>query len=45
MLKDCETTRQRPRERIVETARDLFRRHGLRGVGVRRSPKLAGRTK
>lgn len=27
-------TRGSPRERIIETARDLFRKHGLRGVGV-----------
>jgi AcrR family transcriptional regulator len=26
--------RSAPRERIIETARDLFRKHGLRGVGV-----------
>ncbi len=24
----------RPRERIIKTARELFRRHGMRGVGV-----------
>ncbi len=45
MLKDCETTRQRPRERIVETARDLFRRHGLRGVGVETIAEAAGTNK
>ena len=24
----------RPRERIISTARDLFRKHGIRGIGV-----------
>jgi AcrR family transcriptional regulator len=27
-------SKSRPRDRIVETARDLFRRHGIKGVGV-----------
>jgi AcrR family transcriptional regulator len=27
-------TRSSPRERIIRSARDLFRKHGLRGVGV-----------
>jgi AcrR family transcriptional regulator len=34
MSKDCGMSRSAPRERIIESARDLFRKHGLRGVGV-----------
>ncbi|MEI2298489.1 TetR/AcrR family transcriptional regulator [Ensifer sp. MJa1] len=30
----CNKPRRSARERIVEAARDLFRRHGLRGAGV-----------
>lgn len=44
-LKSCDTLRQRPRDRIVETARDLFRRHGLRGVGVETIAEAAGTNK
>jgi AcrR family transcriptional regulator len=28
------STKSKPRERILETARKLFRRHGLKGIGV-----------
>ena len=34
MARGCEGSRPPPRERIIETARDLFRKHGFRGVGV-----------
>jgi AcrR family transcriptional regulator len=34
MSRGSEVSRPRPRERIIETARDLFRKHGFRGVGV-----------
>ena len=30
----CGVNPPRPRERIIATARDLFRRHGIRGIGV-----------
>ena len=38
-------SRTPPRERIVETARDLFRKHGLRGVGVDAIAEAAGTNK
>jgi AcrR family transcriptional regulator len=44
MLKRCDTVR-RPRDRIVDAARDLFRRHGLRGVGVETIAEAAGTNK
>lgn len=31
---DCGLAPLRPRERIIRTARDLFRKHGIRGIGV-----------
>ena len=34
MVKGCDAARPRPRDRIIGTARDLFRKHGLRGIGV-----------
>lgn len=34
MWKGSQESHLRPRERIIETARDLFRKHGFRGVGV-----------
>jgi AcrR family transcriptional regulator len=34
-----------PRERIIDTARDLFRKHGLRGVGVDAIAEAAGSNK
>jgi len=36
---------QKPRERIVETAQDLFHRHGIRGVGVDAIAEAAGTNK
>jgi AcrR family transcriptional regulator len=35
----------RPRERIVESAQDLFHRHGIRGVGVEAIAEAAGTNK
>src|ERR1700737_2679319 len=36
---------ERPRERIVATARDLFHRHGIRGIGVEAIAEAAGTNK
>ena len=35
----------RPRERILATARELFRRHGIRGIGVDTIAEAAGTNK
>jgi AcrR family transcriptional regulator len=35
----------RPRERILSTARELFRRHGIRGIGVDTIAEAAGTNK
>jgi len=35
----------KPRERIINTARDLFRKHGIRGVGVDAIAEAAGTNK
>jgi AcrR family transcriptional regulator len=35
----------KPRERIISTARDLFRKHGIRGIGVDAIADLAGTNK
>jgi AcrR family transcriptional regulator len=35
----------RPRERIIKTARELFRRHGMRGIGVDAIADQAGTNK
>ena len=35
----------KPRERIISTARDLFRKHGIRGVGVDAIAEAAGTNK
>lgn len=45
MSKGCEASRPRPRDRIIETARDLFRRYGLRGIGVDAIAEAAGTNK
>ena len=45
MTEDCIAPRLRPRERIVGTARDLFHRHGIRGVGVDAIAEAAGTNK
>lgn len=41
----CDVGLARPRERIIKTARDLFRRHGIRGVGVDAIAEQAGTNK
>jgi AcrR family transcriptional regulator len=33
-MEDCGVVGLRPRERIISIARDLFRKHGIRGIGV-----------
>jgi AcrR family transcriptional regulator len=33
-MKGCGVDLPKPRERIIATARDLFRKHGIRGIGV-----------
>ena len=33
-MKDCGVAPPKPRERIINTARDLFRKYGIRGIGV-----------
>jgi AcrR family transcriptional regulator len=43
-MESCQTS-PRPRERIISTARDLFHRHGLRGVGVETIAEVAGTNK
>jgi AcrR family transcriptional regulator len=45
MFGGCGTSRPRPRDRIVGSARDLFRRHGLRGIGVDAIAEAAGTNK
>jgi AcrR family transcriptional regulator len=45
MFKGCDESRPRPRDRIVGSARDLFRRHGLRGIGVDAIAEAAGTNK
>src|SRR6188768_963104 len=35
----------RPRERIIGTARELFRKHGIRGIGVDAIAEAAGTNK
>lgn len=48
MLETCAgatPNEMRPRERIIKTARELFRRHGMRGVGVDAIAEQAGTNK
>src|SRR2546423_1434165 len=40
-----DTGLSRPRERIVATARDMFHRHGIRGIGVDAIAEAAGTNK
>ncbi len=44
-MEDDGVIRQRPRERIIATARELFRKHGLRGIGVDAIAEAAGTNK
>jgi AcrR family transcriptional regulator len=43
--KEGATSGTPPRERIIDSARDLFRKHGLRGVGVDAIAEAAGTNK
>src|ERR1700748_1618251 len=45
MLGGGRAPRPRPRDRIVGSARDLFRKHGLRGIGVDAIAEAAGTNK
>ena len=44
-MEDCSIVLRKPRERIVSTARDLFRKHGIRGIGVDAIAEEAGTNK
>jgi AcrR family transcriptional regulator len=44
-MEDCAGVPPKPRERIISTARDLFRKHGIRGVGVDAIADVAGTNK
>src|SRR6195256_6044384 len=44
-MEDCDVAPPRPRERIISTARDLFRKHGIRGIGVDAIAEVAGTNK
>ena len=45
MKEETETPRVPPKDRIVATARELFRKHGIRGVGVDTIAEAAGTNK
>src|SRR2546430_12468638 len=44
-MEDSGVVPRKPRERIVATARDLFRKHGIRGIGVDAIADVAGTNK
>ena len=44
-MEDSGVVPRKPRERIVATARDLFRKHGIRGIGVDAIAEVAGTNK
>jgi len=44
-MQDGDGVPLRPRERIISTARDLFRKHGIRGIGVDAIAEAAGTNK
>jgi len=44
-MEDLCTAKSRPRDRIVDTAQDLFRKHGIRGIGVDAIAEAAGTNK
>jgi AcrR family transcriptional regulator len=44
-MEDCAAVPPKPRERIISTARELFRKHGIRGVGVDAIADVAGTNK
>jgi AcrR family transcriptional regulator len=45
LVEECATTRLRPRDRIAGAARDLFHKHGIRGIGVDAIAEAAGTNK
>lgn len=44
-METCGFVPMRPRERIIKTARELFRKHGIRGIGVDAIAEHAGTNK
>jgi AcrR family transcriptional regulator len=44
-MEDFAAAPLKPRERIISTARDLFRKHGIRGIGVDAIADVAGTNK
>lgn len=44
-MENCRLFPLKPRDRIIATARDLFRRHGIRGIGVDAIAEAAGTNK
>ena len=44
-MENCRLVPLKPRDRIIATARDLFRRHGIRGIGVDAIAEAAGTNK
>jgi AcrR family transcriptional regulator len=44
-MQECIVAPLKPRERIISTARDLFRKHGIRGIGVDAIAEAAGTNK
>ena len=45
MSEGCVVSRARPRDRIAGAARDLFHKHGIRGIGVDAIAEAAGTNK
>jgi AcrR family transcriptional regulator len=45
LVDECAATRPRPRDRIAGAARDLFHKHGIRGIGVDAIAEAAGTNK
>src|SRR5271156_4766645 len=45
VVENCGVIGKRPRDRIIGTARELFRRYGLRGIGVDAIAEAAGTNK
>ena len=45
MVEECVATKVRPRDRIAGAARDLFHKHGVRGIGVDAIAEAAGTNK
>jgi AcrR family transcriptional regulator len=45
LVEECVATKLRPRDRIAGAARDLFHKHGVRGIGVDAIAEAAGTNK